>query len=674
MRMFWIGFFLSSASGNRGLVRSTWNSQKKDSGQKTGIRGSKSHTMQTEFTKGKAAGNHYDVIVIGAGHAGIEAASAAARMGCRTALITLSIEASGRLSCNPAVGGMGKGQLACEIDALGGEMGLLADRSGIQFKTLGKRKGPAMWSPRSQNDKDLYPSFALERLRDIENLDLIEGSVDDIQITQGAIAGVTIDRGRRISRRSVILCAGTFLCGKVHIGEVNRDGGRIDERASHHLTGSLSDVGFETGRLKTGTPPRIRIDSIDLTACSIDTGDNDPRPFSFRSASVQNQIECYTTQTNPETHRILSEGFDRSPMFTGKISGTGPRYCPSVEDKVWRFADKESHHIFLEPEGLTTDSVYVNGFSTSLPEEIQLRALRSIPGLERAEVLRYGYAVEYDYFPPHQLNRWLMSRKVAGLFMAGQVNGTSGYEEAAAQGLIAGINAARYCGGEEGLTIDRADGYIGVLLDDLSTLSTTEPYRLFTSRAEYRLTLRRDNADIRMLRFAGQVGLLPSEQLDGTRRMIAEVERYREKLRRTPARIEAPDGTGISDRAWNLLKRPEISLKDLEFAAEEIAEYPHLNAEGEERGFNAVGPRVREQLEIEARYEGYIARSAEEIAEFRRQEDRVIPEEIDYSRIHSISAEGREKLDRFRPRSLGHASRISGVSRSDLAVLMLYIR
>lgn len=630
--------------------------------------------MQTEFTERKAGANRYDVIVIGAGHAGIEAASAAARMGCRTALITLSIEASGRLSCNPAVGGMGKGQLACEIDALGGEMGLLADRSGIQFKTLGKRKGPAMWSPRSQNDKDLYPTFALERLREIENLDLIEGSVDDVQIKRGEITGVVIDPEKLIECRSVILCAGTFLCGKVHIGEVNREGGRIDEGASRHLTGSLSNVGFETGRLKTGTPPRIRIESIDLTACSIDTGDLDPRPFSFRSATVRNQIDCYMTQTNTETHRILSEGFDRSPMFTGRISGTGPRYCPSVEDKVWRFADKDSHHIFLEPEGLNTDSVYVNGFSTSLPEEIQFRGLRSIPGLEGAEVLRYGYAVEYDYFPPHQLNEWLMSRKVAGLFMAGQVNGTSGYEEAAAQGLIAGINAARYCGGKEGLTIDRADGYIGVLLDDLSTLSTTEPYRLFTSRAEYRLTLRRDNADIRMLRFAEQLGLLSSEQIERTRGVITEVERYREKLRTTAARIDAPDGTRISDRAWNLLKRPEISLKDLQFSSDVITEYPHLNGEEEERGFNVLGARVREQLEIESRYEGYIARSAEEIAEFRRQEDRMIPEEIDYFRIRSISAEGREKLDRFRPRSLGHASRISGVSRSDLAVLMLYIR
>ena len=579
----------------------------------------------------KGLQSSYDVVVIGAGHAGIEAASAASRMGCRTLLVTLSLDAIGRLSCNPAVGGMGKGQLACEIDGLGGEMGILADRSGIQFKTLGMRKGPAMWSPRSQNDKDLYPEFASARLREIENLDLFEGSVDDVLVARGRVAGIVLDGGTEVACTSVVLCAGTFLCGKIHIGEQNRDGGRIDERASHQLSGSLASVGFETGRLKTGTPPRIHVESIDLSVCEVDRGDEVPRPFSFRSDTVSNRIDCYTTVTNRRTHEIIAGAFDRSPMFTGRISGTGPRYCPSVEDKVWRFAERDSHHIFLEPEGLTTDSIYVNGFSTSLPEDVQEEALRSIRGLERARILRYGYAVEYDYFPPHQLDRALMSRRVAGLFMAGQVNGTSGYEEAAAQGLVAGINAARFCGDQKGLEIDRADGYIGVLLDDLSTLSTTEPYRLFTSRAEYRLTLRRDNADIRMLRFAEQTGLLPVEQLQRTRLIVEEAARYTEGLQRITAEFPAEDGSRVRDRAWNLLRRPEVELDALVFSSDDFECYPFLQPDDRPKLWNSVRFRVREQLEIAARYEGYIARSESEIEEFRRQEEKLIPDDLDYS-------------------------------------------
>lgn len=639
--------------------------------------------------RAERAESTYDVVVVGGGHAGIEAASAAARIGCRTALITLALDTIGRLSCNPAVGGMGKGQLACEIDGLGGEMARLADLSGIQFKTLGKRKGPAMWSPRSQNDKDLYPQYARERLEEIDRLDLIEASVDDVRLERGVVTGVIINGGTVVPCRALVLCAGTFLCGKIHIGEYSASGGRIDEKASHHLTGSLAEVGFETARLKTGTPPRIARDSIDFSSCETDSGDRDPRPFSFATESVANRIDCYTTATTVETHQIIAAGTDRSPMFSGRITGAGPRYCPSVEDKVWRFADRDSHHIFLEPEGLGTESIYVNGFSTSLPRDVQEAALRSIPGLERAQILKYGYAVEYDYFPPHQLTRGLMSRMVAGLFFAGQVNGTSGYEEAAAQGLVAGINAALWVAGEEELAVDRADGYLGVLLDDLSTLSTTEPYRLFTSRAEYRLTLRRDNADLRMEKFAARTGLLSVRRRREIAELRYEIERHRVLLRdlRTVLRRdgegseEGSRGEGVSGRgssgsetAWQLLRRPEVSLDDLVIPVDVLADYPLLRSSVDAGHFNHPGVRLREQLEIETRYEGYIARSHQEIEEFRRSESRLIPDTIDYQQISSISAEGREKLSRFRPRSLGHASRISGVSRSDLAVLMLYIR
>ena len=605
----------------------------------------------------------YDIVVIGGGHAGIEAASASARMGCRTALVTLELAAIGRLSCNPAIGGIAKGQLVCEIDALGGEMAGLADRSGIQFKTLGTKKGPAMWSPRSQNDKDLYPRYARERLEEIDGLDLIESSVDDIRIEEGRIVGVALGSGRFLSCRAVVLCAGTFLCGRMYTGEHQTVGGRIDETSAEHLSGSLRNVGFETGRLKTGTPPRIARDSIDFSQCEKDFGDRNPRPFSRSTQSVRNSIVCYTTWTNSNTHAILERGFDRSPMFTGRISGSGPRYCPSIEDKVFRFSEKEGHMLFLEPEGLETDSIYVNGFSTSLPEEIQFEALRTIPGLEQCQVLKKGYAVEYDYFPPHQLHPSLESRRVAGLFMAGQINGTSGYEEAAAQGLMAGINAACLLRGEEPVILDRSDAYIGVLLDDLSTLSTTEPYRMFTSRAEYRLLLRRDNADLRLTELGGRLGLVEGSQVDQAREKRKWMTVGEEMLRKINARWRDEQGKAVQDKAWLLLKRPGISFHTLEFDDETVIP-------GEIR----CNPEVVEQLEIASLYEGYINRQLSEIEQFKRQEEKVIPTGIDYWSIKSLSSEGREKLTRFRPRSLGQASRISGVSRSDLSILMLYIR
>ncbi|MBS1913129.1 MAG: tRNA uridine-5-carboxymethylaminomethyl(34) synthesis enzyme MnmG [Bacteroidetes bacterium] len=607
----------------------------------------------------------YDVIVIGGGHAGIEASSAAARMGCRTALVTADVNAIGRLSCNPAVGGMAKGQLVCEIDALGGEMGRLADRSGIQFKMLGRSKGPAMWSPRSQNDKDLYPRYAQERLREIAGLDIIAGLVEDVRLENGAVAGVRLADGLAFACRTIVVCSGTFLCGRMHTGEIQTAGGRVGEFSVEHLSGSLREVGFVTGRLKTGTPPRVDAASVDFSLCQTDHGDPEPIPFSQSTSSVRNRIACYLTSTSEATHKILRTGFDRSPMFTGKITGTGPRYCPSIEDKIHRFSEKESHQIFLEPEGVETNSVYVNGFSTSLPRDVQLLGLRSIPPLERCEVLRYGYAVEYDYFPSYQLHLWLESKRVRGLFFAGQVNGTSGYEEAAAQGLLAGINAALSVRGEEPLIIDRSQGYIGVLIDDLVNLTILEPYRMFTSRAEYRLLLRRDNADLRLTDIGNRLGLVDGEQYARMAAKREGTEEARDLLQKIALKGRSDlAGEDRYVKGWQYLKRPEVVLADLLPLLPEHDRLQRLLANRD----------VAEQMEIQAKYEGYIKRQLEEVERFTASENVLIPEAIDYGRIQSLSSEAREKLSQVRPRSLGQASRIAGVSRSDVSVLSLYIR
>ncbi len=611
----------------------------------------------------------YDVIVIGGGHAGIEAAAAAARMGCRVALVTMSLDTIGRLSCNPAVGGTAKGHLVKEIDALGGVMGVLADRSGIQFKLLNRSRGPAVWSPRSQNDKALYPLFARQLLQSLSNLTLIEGMVTEILVRNDRVVGVVLDDREQLKTTAVVLCGGTFLNGVMYTGLEATTGGRFGEKSATKISDLLESYGLQRGRLKTGTPPRVALETLDLRKMEIHPGDEPPQPFSLRTQSVENRILCYMTRTTAETHEIIAEGFDRSPMFTGKITGRGPRYCPSVEDKVYRFADKESHRIVLEPEGLGTNSVYVNGFSTSLPRDIQERALRTIPGMENARILRYGYAVEYDFFYPYQLHFTLETKAIRGLFFAGQINGTSGYEEAAAQGLIAGINAALLVRGEGEFKLQRSEAYIGVLIDDLINKDVDEPYRMFTSRAEYRLLLRQDNADRRLLRYGYELGLIEPElheQLLAKEAAIAQLHRQLQTTKATPDVInayltaigEAPitEATSLE----KLLRRGKVTLEGL------------LTALGWDLA--SLPAAVREQVELEIKYAGYIERQHREVERLRAMEEKRIPPDIDYAAIPSLSTEAREKLAKIRPHSLGQASRIAGVTAADLSILALYLR
>ncbi len=608
-----------------------------------------------------------EVVVIGGGHAGIEAAAAAARMGCRTALVTMSLDTIGRLSCNPAIGGTAKGHLVKEIDALGGVMGILADRSGIQFKLLNRSRGPAVWSPRSQNDKALYPLFARQLLQSLPNLTLIEGTVTEILVRNDRVTGVVLDDRETLTAQAVVLCGGTFLNGIMYTGLETVTGGRFGEKSATKISDLLESYGLQRGRLKTGTPPRVALETLDLSKMEPHPGDEPPQPFSLRSHKVHNKILCYMTRTTAETHEIIAEGFDRSPMFTGRITGRGPRYCPSVEDKVYRFADKDSHRIVLEPEGLGTNSVYVNGFSTSLPRDIQERALRTIPGMENARILRYGYAVEYDFFYPYQLHFTLETKAIRGLFFAGQINGTSGYEEAAAQGLIAGINAALFVRGDGEFKLQRSEAYIGVLIDDLINKDVDEPYRIFTSRAEYRLLLRQDNADRRLLRYGYELGLIEQplyEQFLEKERAIAELHRQLQTLKATPEAInpylrrigESPITESVT--LEKLLRRGKVTLYGL-LNALEIA--PPAAA-------------VCEQVELEIKYAGYIARQRREVERLRAMEQKRIPADIDYNAIPSLSTEAREKLAKIRPHSLGQASRIAGVTAADLSILALYLR
>ena len=614
----------------------------------------------------------YDVIVVGAGHAGNEAAAAAANMGSRVLLITMNMQVIGQMSCNPAMGGVAKGQIVREIDALGGLSGIISDKTAIQFRMLNRSKGPAMWSPRTQNDRMRFAEEWRLALEAIPNLDFWQEMVTGIIVKNGRVAGVRTSMGIEIEAKSVVLTSGTFLNGVIHIGEKRFGGGRTGEKAATGITEQLVELGFEAGRKKTGTPPRLDGRTINYAATEEQLGDENPSKFSFLDTPLlQKQMSCWITYTNQEVHEILKTGFEKSPMFTGRIQGLGPRYCPSVEDKVSRFADKERHQIFIEPEGWQTVEVYVNGFSTSLPEDVQYKAITKIQGLENVKMFRPGYAIEYDYFPPTQLKLSLETKLIENLFFAGQINGTTGYEEAACQGLIAGINAHNKVYEKEPFVLGRSDAYIGVLIDDLINKGTEEPYRMFTSRAEYRILLRQDNADSRLTKLGYQVGLASEERLQRLRKKEDAVAKLINDLKQKKVQPEGINGvlenmgtSGIKEKAsfYSLLKRPQISLTDLAKMYEDLNAYMSKYQEEE-----------IEQAEIQIKYEDYLAKEQQNAQKMKDLEDFRIRSDFDYDYVKALSAEGREKLKKIKPETLGQASRISGVSPADISILMVYM-